>query len=148
MVNINASPYYAQRLAERQRMLATRAADASCVLVYVNAVGGQDELVFDGASMVFDADGRLVAALPQFDECVAVFDLEVRPTYRKRLLDPRGAHRAPAAARGHAEHVLAPPPRGPAPGPPLAPPLGEEEEYIAPSCWGRATTCVKTASVK
>ena len=48
VVNINASPYYAQRLAERQRMLATRAADASCALVYVNTVGGQDELVFDG----------------------------------------------------------------------------------------------------
>ena len=89
-------------------MLATRAADASCALVYVNMVGGQDELVFDGASMVFDADGRLVAALPQFEETVSVFDIEVRPTYRKRLLDPRGRHRAPAAARGDGE-------RGPAP---------------------------------
>ena len=96
MVNINASPYYAARLAERQRMLATRAADASCALVYVNSVGGQDELVFDGASMVFDAEGHLVASLPQFEEAVAVFDLEVRPAYRKRLLDPRGRHRAPA----------------------------------------------------
>ncbi len=58
VVNLNASPYYADRLAERERMLATRAADASCALVYVNQVGGQDELVFDGASMVFDADGE------------------------------------------------------------------------------------------
>ena len=57
MVNLNASPYYEGRLAERERMLATRAADASCALVYVNQVGGQDELVFDGASLVFDADG-------------------------------------------------------------------------------------------
>ncbi|MGH9106654.1 MAG: NAD+ synthase, partial [Acidimicrobiales bacterium] len=96
VVNINASPYYAGRLAERRRMLATRAADASCALVYLNAVGGQDELVFDGASMVFAADGDLVASLPQFEETVGVFDLEVRPTYRKRLLDPRGRHRAPA----------------------------------------------------
>ena len=58
ILNLNASPYYEGRLAERERMLATRAADASCHLVYVNQVGGQDELVFDGASMVFDADGR------------------------------------------------------------------------------------------
>jgi NAD+ synthase (glutamine-hydrolysing) len=96
VVNINASPYYARRLGERQRMLATRAADASCALIYVNLVGGQDELVFDGASMVFDAEGRLVASMPQFAEDVAIFDVEVRPTYRKRLLDPRGRHRAPA----------------------------------------------------
>jgi len=96
LVNINASPYYAGRLLERKRMLATRAADSSSALVYLNTVGAQDELVFDGASMVFDADGSLVASLAQFQQCVAVFDLEVRPRYRKRLLDPRGRHSAPA----------------------------------------------------
>lgn len=90
MVNINASPYYAGRLAERERMLATRAADASCSLVYVNQVGGQDELVFDGASMVFDAQGRLEARSPQFSESDIVCDLDVEPVFRKRLLDPRG----------------------------------------------------------
>ncbi len=94
IININASPYSAGRVAERERMLATRAADASCGLVYLNCVGGQDELVFDGASMVFDADGRLIASLPQFAEDLAIFDLEVRPVYRKRLLDPRGHHSA------------------------------------------------------
>jgi len=90
VVNLNASPYYRGRLEERARMLATRAADASCAIVYLNCVGGQDELVFDGGSMVFDAEGELVARLPQFAEELAVFDLEVRPAYRKRLLDPRG----------------------------------------------------------
>jgi NAD+ synthase (glutamine-hydrolysing) len=90
VVNINASPYYANRLAERERMLATRASDASCALVYVNQVGGQDELVFDGASMVFDTNGDLMARLPQFEERVAVCDIEVQPVFRKRLLDPRG----------------------------------------------------------
>ena len=90
VVNINASPYFANRLAARERMLATRAADASCALVYVNQVGGQDELVFDGASMVFDADGELLARAPQFVEAVTVVDLDVRPVFRKRLLDPRG----------------------------------------------------------
>ena len=57
VVNINGSPYHAGRRHERERMLATRAADASCALVYVNLVGGQDELVFDGGSMVFDERG-------------------------------------------------------------------------------------------
>ncbi len=90
VVNLNASPYHAGRVAERERMLATRAADASCPLVYVNQVGGQDELVFDGASMVFDEKGSLVASAPQFEETVLVVDLDVRPTFRKRLLDPRG----------------------------------------------------------
>ncbi|MBV9661831.1 MAG: NAD+ synthase [Acidimicrobiales bacterium] len=90
IVNINASPYSLGRLEERERMLATRAADASCGLVYVNCVGGQDELAFDGASLVFDSEGRLIASLPQFEEDLAVFDLDVRPVFRKRLLDPRG----------------------------------------------------------
>ncbi|HET9444537.1 MAG TPA: NAD+ synthase [Acidimicrobiales bacterium] len=94
ILNINASPYYAGRAAERERMLATRAADASCGLVYVNQVGGQDELVFDGGSCVFDATGRLVASAPQFQEDVLVTDVEVQPVFRKRLLDPRG--RGPA----------------------------------------------------
>jgi NAD+ synthase (glutamine-hydrolysing) len=90
VVNINASPYYADRLGERERMLATRAADASCALVYVNQVGGQDELVFDGASMVFDANGDLIARAAQFEETTLVCDLDVQPVFRKRLLDPRG----------------------------------------------------------
>jgi len=89
-VNLNASPYYAGRLAERETMLATRAADASVPIVYANLVGGQDELVFDGASLVFDAEGHLVARGRQFAEDLLVVDLDVRPVFRKRLLDPRG----------------------------------------------------------
>ena len=90
VVNINASPYAMDKVHLREKMLATRAADASCALVYVNQVGGQDELVFDGASMVFDAEGELVARAPQFVEDLLVVDLEVDAIYRKRLLDPRG----------------------------------------------------------
>ena len=95
IVNLNASPYYAGRLAERERMLATRAADASCALVYVNLVGGQDELVFDGASLVLDADGRVVARAPQFKQADLITDIDIRPVFRKRLLDPRGRATAP-----------------------------------------------------
>ena len=90
LVSINASPYYAGRLAERERMLGTRAADASCPLVYVCQVGGQDELVFDGASMVMDATGQLVTRAPQFEESTLVLDVLVEPVFRKRMLDPRG----------------------------------------------------------
>jgi len=98
IVNISASPFYAGRLVERERMLATRASDASCSLVYVNLVGGQDELVFDGASLIVDADGRILARAPQFVEDVMVVDIDVRPVFRKRLLDPRGRAVAPALA--------------------------------------------------
>lgn len=90
VVNLNASPYYAGRLRERETMLATRAADASVPVVYANLVGGQDELVFDGASMVFDEGGHLVARARQFAEDLLVVDLDVRPAFRRRLLDPRG----------------------------------------------------------
>src|SRR6185295_4495805 len=78
------------RLQERETMLATRAADASVPIVYANLVGGQDELVFDGASLVFDEQGELVARGKQFAEDLLVVDLEVRPPFRKRQLDPRG----------------------------------------------------------
>ena len=96
VLNLNASPFYRGRVGERERMLGTRAADASCAVVYVNQVGGQDELVFDGASMVVDADGRIVASAPQFEEAVLVVDLDVHPVFRKRLVDPRGRASAPA----------------------------------------------------
>jgi NAD+ synthase (glutamine-hydrolysing) len=94
VVNLNASPYYAGRLREREVMLATRAADASVPVMYANLVGGQDELVFDGASMVFDEGGHLVARARQFVEDLLVVDLDVRPAFRRRLLDPRGRVRA------------------------------------------------------
>src|SRR5438270_8206455 len=71
-------------------MLATRAADASSALVYVNQVGGQDELVFDGGALVFDPHGELLARGQQFTENQLVVDVDVKPVFRKRLLDPRG----------------------------------------------------------
>ena len=89
-ININGSPYHLDKASDRERMLATRAADASCALVYVNQVCGQDELVFDGGSMVFDADGVLVARAAQFVEELLITDVHIEPVYRKRLLDPRG----------------------------------------------------------
>jgi len=89
-ININGSPYHAAKVSERERMLATRAADASCALVYVNQISGQDELVFDGGSMVFDAEGTLIARAALLREELLITDVEIDPVYRKRLLDPRG----------------------------------------------------------
>jgi len=111
IVNLNASPYYAQRLLERETMLATRAADASVPIMYANLVGGQDELVFDGASLVFDETGQLVARAKQFVEDLLVVDLDVRPAYRKRQLDPRG--RGPAVALPEAQVTDARPAEAP-----------------------------------
>ena len=96
VVNINASPYYAGRLRERETMLATRAADAAVPLLYVNLVGGQDELVFDGASLFLDETGEIVARGRQFAEDLLVVDVEARAAFRRRALDPRGRpHAAP-----------------------------------------------------
>ncbi|MGD0082352.1 MAG: NAD+ synthase [Acidimicrobiales bacterium] len=95
IVVLNGSPYRTGVLDERRRMLATRAADASVVIAYVNLVGGQDELVFDGGSMILDHDGTLLAAAPQFAEAVLLADVDIRPAYRKRVLDPRGRPDAP-----------------------------------------------------
>jgi NAD+ synthase (glutamine-hydrolysing) len=91
----NGSPYFQGRQGERERMVATRAEDAHCYIAYVNQVGGQDELIFDGASFVVDGDGELVARAPQLREVVQVVDLTLRPVYRTRLLDPRGRDTAP-----------------------------------------------------
>jgi NAD+ synthase (glutamine-hydrolysing) len=66
LLNINASPYHKGKAAERERMLAARARAARAPVVYVNLVGGQDELVFDGASVVIAADGSVVHRSPQF----------------------------------------------------------------------------------
>ncbi|MFN8017030.1 MAG: NAD+ synthase [Acidimicrobiales bacterium] len=150
IVNLNASPYAEGKLATRERMMATRAADASCALVYVNQVGGQDELVFDGGSMVFDAEGRLVARSPQFVEDLLVVDLEVEPVYRKRLLDPRGrpTDRALPVAAARSEQVEATDarasesaaPLGPAP---VAPHLDPDEEVYRALVLGTRDYLVK-----
>ncbi len=84
IVNINASPYFAGRVRERETMLSTRAIDAQAPIVYVNLVGGQDELVFDGASMVIDQHGVLVARAKQFEEDLLIVDLDVRKSVHRR----------------------------------------------------------------
>ncbi len=76
-VNINGSPFHAGKVDERREMLSRRARENDCAIVYVNQVGGQDELVFDGASMVVDSRGELVARSPQYATDLAIFDVDV-----------------------------------------------------------------------
>ncbi len=77
LVNLNASPYSRRRRDERLAVLADRVSETGCPIVYVNQVGGQDELVFDGASLVVDGRGRIVASAPQFAEAVLIADVAV-----------------------------------------------------------------------
>jgi NAD+ synthase (glutamine-hydrolysing) len=120
IVNLNASPYYAQRLAERESMLATRAADAAVPIVYANLVGGQDELVFDGASLVFDEKGALFARAKQFRTDLLVVDVDVRDASRTRARDRR---RQVEALPLPVTHVSGPRPEGRRIEPRIEPPL-------------------------
>ncbi|MGH3031379.1 MAG: NAD+ synthase, partial [Gaiellaceae bacterium] len=74
---------------EREQMLATRARDNSCWIAYVNAVGAQDELVFDGHSLVLDEEGEVVARGPAFEEALVVVDVDTTTAVARRLRDAR-----------------------------------------------------------
>ena len=89
IVNISASPYHYGKENFRQRMLGTRASDNVAIVVYCNLVGGQDELIFDGNSMVLNEKGQLIARGKQFEEDLIVVDLDVEAVFRTRLHDPR-----------------------------------------------------------
>ena len=89
IININGSPYHAGKGTFRETMLATRAADNGVIVVYLNMVGGQDELVFDGGSMVFNEQGALIARAKEFAEDMLIVDLDTASVFRSRLHDPR-----------------------------------------------------------
>ena len=89
IINISASPYYAGKGKDRERMLATRAEDNAVALAYVNLVGGQDELVFDGQSLVIDERGQIVAHGKLFEEDLIIADLNAERVFKERLHDPR-----------------------------------------------------------
>lgn len=100
IININGSPYHASKYRFRQEMLAARARDYSVFICYTNQVGGQDELVFDGGSMVLDADGQLIARAAMFEEELLVCDVDIEAVLRKHLHDPR-ARQERAEFPGH-----------------------------------------------
>jgi NAD+ synthase (glutamine-hydrolysing) len=98
IANISASPFHVGKGREREEMLITRARDNACWVALVNAVGGQDELIFDGHSVVIDEEGAVVARAPSFEEALLLVDIDVSTAIARRLVDAR--RRALAAERG------------------------------------------------
>jgi NAD+ synthase (glutamine-hydrolysing) len=100
LLNINASPFHRGKVAEREEMLAARARAGDAAVVYLNLIGGQDELVFDGASVVIAPDGTILHRSPQFEEDFFILDVpvageRVEPAEPARLLEPiEEVHRA------------------------------------------------------
>ena len=89
IVTINASPYHAGKAQFREKMLATRASDDVVCLAFVNMVGGQDELIFDGHSFVFNEKGECLARGKAFEEDLVIADVDLDQVFRARLLDSR-----------------------------------------------------------
>src|SRR5919201_1448700 len=98
ITNISASPFHVHRDREREEMFATRARDNACFVAFCNAVGGQDELIFDGHSLVLDEEGHVLARGPGFEEAMLVVDIEPADAVGRRLRDVR--RRALARERG------------------------------------------------
>jgi NAD+ synthase (glutamine-hydrolysing) len=119
IANISASPFHVGKGEEREEMLATRARDNSCWIAFVNAVGAQDELIFDGHSLVLDEEGRVVARGPSFEEALLVVDVDASTAVGRRLRDAR--RRALARARREL------------PNPPVVEvPEGKAEDHVHP----------------
>lgn len=95
LVNISASPYHAGKGQLRERMLITRATDNLAIVAYNNLVGGQDELVFDGNSLIINEKGQLIARGKQFEEDLIVADLDVQPVFRAQLHEPQRRRETP-----------------------------------------------------
>jgi NAD+ synthase (glutamine-hydrolysing) len=124
VANISASPFHLGKGAEREDMLATRARDNSCWIAFVNAVGAQDELIFDGHSLVLDEEGEILARGPSFEEALLVVDVDAATAVSRRLRDAR--RRALARARREL-------PNPPVVEIPLREPAGTVEPVLAPA---------------
>jgi NAD+ synthase (glutamine-hydrolysing) len=89
IINISSSPYHARKIFDRERMLCTRAEDNAVALAYCNTFGGQDELVFDGNSVIINEEGRIIARGRAFEEDLIVADINIERVFSERLHDPR-----------------------------------------------------------
>ena len=89
IVNLSASPYCTGKVDFRKRMVSTRASDYATFIFYANLVGGQDELVFDGGSMVFDQEGKLIAKAKMFEEDFLITDVNIGFVMKRTLYEPR-----------------------------------------------------------
>jgi len=95
LINISASPFYAGKALLRERILATRASDNVAIVLYNNLVGGQDELVFDGGSLIINEKGEIIARGKQFEEDLVIADLDMESVFRSHLHDPRRRKETP-----------------------------------------------------
>nr|WP_196791616.1 NAD+ synthase [Motilibacter deserti] len=102
---VNASPYERNKDDARCGLLRRRAAEAGCTAAYVNMVGGQDELVFDGDSMAVAADGAILARAPQFDETILYVDLDL-PAATAPVDDAESHLEAPDGSHVRIERVV------------------------------------------
>jgi NAD+ synthase (glutamine-hydrolysing) len=107
IVNLSASPYRSGYGHARERMLVQRAVDNLTAVVFVNTVGGQDELVFDGHSLAIDQDGRILARCPQFEEFMTLCTIDPREVASARLRDTR--HRVNVRRQRRASQIAEPP---------------------------------------
>jgi len=107
IVNLSASPYRAGYGARRERMLVQRAVDYLAAVVFVNTIGGQDELVFDGHSLAIDQDGEVLARAPQFEEALTLCTIDPRAIAAARLRDTR--HRVNVRRQRRTAAVAEPP---------------------------------------
>ena len=89
LVNLSASPFHVGKAEDREEMLVTRARDNACYVAFCNLVGGQDELVFDGHSVVLDDEGEVLARAPGFEEALLVVDLDPSEAIGRRVRDVR-----------------------------------------------------------
>jgi NAD+ synthase (glutamine-hydrolysing) len=131
--NINGSPYHRGKWREREEMLRTRALEGGVVVCYLNMVGGQDELVFDGASVIFDQNGRLLARGPHFEEALIVCDIDISAARRTREHSSSTQNSEQSLSENaHLTPVIAVPPPRPSAQPPVEPfvhePLPDLEE--------------------
>ena len=108
IVVANASPFARGRRDDREAMLRERAYETGCAIAYVNLVGGQDELVFDGQSVVVDANGRVLARATAFQEELLVVEVDLRGSSAGVVLDTVYARDERAAMAAHANHVAEP----------------------------------------
>ena len=89
ILNLSASPYHEGKAGERRRMISTRAADNLAIVCYVNLVGGQDEILFDGSSLILDEGGNVLAEGAAFAEDLVVADVDLDEVFNARLHDTR-----------------------------------------------------------
>ncbi len=89
LVNLSASPFHVGKAEDREEMLVTRARDNAAYVAFCNLVGGQDELVFDGHSVVLDDEGEVVARAPGFEEALLIVDVDPAEAVGRRLRDVR-----------------------------------------------------------